>query len=471
MFGIFRGTGFNILTAISPVGMVLIAFLFLVGSTFVSPESYQVVVKEPNLMHMNWSLIGFISLTCLAFLAGFFLLGGNSGNSRLLKSSSGVDGNVNKLYHVFPLLAVAVLNVYSVMIMMKNTPGLLNLVLSANGNTAKQVIDTTGGLAGAQPLLIAMIWWAMGKHMVVFPNLKTTGAKVSAALIGSSLCLAVLISILKVARYEVIPLLVGSLIVYLVLSARRGTMDVKKLTAIGLSCLVAVVAIFIGFSLLRGNTSQGVEQNLYGYGPTAVNHLAAVIDGRLKFPYAGTGTYTLEFLSRAPFLYKFINFQAILGLPDPVMVFDSEFDATRQAGLNAAYNWVTAFGYYYMDLGAWYYPFFVLMGALACIFWKQALKGQTLGLVMYPFMAGTILLWMTSNAFTRAQLMTYIMMVVALAIYDQLFSRRQRNALQESLAARAQVNPSPRPEMALRRPAARPQLRPRPQPNRPETRR
>jgi oligosaccharide repeat unit polymerase len=470
MFGIFRGTGFNILTAISPVGMVAVAFLFLIGSTFVSPESYQVVLKEPNLMHMNWKLIGFISLTCAAFLAGFFLIGGNSGNNRLLRSGS-ADGNTNKLYHVFPLLVAAALNVYSVMIMMKNTPGLLGYVLSANGNTVKEVIDTSGGLAGAQPLLIAMIWWAMGKHMVVFPNLKTTGAKVSAALIVGGLSLAVLISILKVARYEVIPLLVGSLIVYLVMSARRGTMDAKKLMTIGVACVAGVVAIFIAFSFLRGNTSQGVEQNLYGYGPTAVNHLSAVIDGRLRFPYAGTGTYTFEFLSRAPFIYKFINFQALLGLPDPVMVFESEFSATREAGLNASYNWVTAFGYYYMDLGPWYYPFFVLMGALSCVFWKQALKGQTLGLVMYPFMAGTILLWMTSNAFTRAQLMTYMMMVVALIIYDQLFSRRQRNPLQESLAARAQVNPSPRPQMDVRRPAMRPQLRPRPQPNRPETRR
>ncbi len=476
MFGIFRGTGFNILTAISPVGMVIVAFLFLVGSTFVSPESYQVVLKEPNLMHMNGKLIGFIALTCLAFLAGFFMMGGNSGNSRFLRSGTATE-NVNKLYHVYPLLAAAALNLYSVMIMLKNTPGLIGFVLSANGNTAKQVIDTTGGMAGAQPLLIAMIWWAMGKHMVVFPNLKTTGAKVSAALIGGGLCLAVLISVLKVARYEVIPLLVGSLIVYLVMSARRGTLNARKLTTIGVSSIAAVVTIFIAFSLLRGNTSEGVEQNLYGYGPTAVNHLAAVIDGRLRFPYAGTGTYTFEFLSRAPFLYKFINFQALLGLPDPVMVFDSEFDATRQAGLNAAYNWVTALGYYYMDLGPWYYPFFVLLGALSCIFWKHALKGQTLGLVMYPFMAGTILLWMTSNAFTRAQLMTYLMMVAALAIYDQLFSRRARNALQESMAARGAINPSPRPQMDAQRPALRPQVRPqgrpqaRPQPPRSETRR
>jgi hypothetical protein len=423
--------------------MVLFAFVFMTGSTLISPESYQVVLKEPNLMYMNWRLIGFISLTCMAFLTGFFLIGGNAGNNRLLRTGTSSQ-NSNKLYHVFPLLVAAALNVYSAMIMLKNTPGLINLVLSANGNTAKEVIDTTGGLAGAQPLLIAMVWWAMGKHMVAFPNHRTTGAKVSAALIGGSLLVAVLISVLKVARYEVIPLLVGSLIVYLVISARRGTLDVKKLTTIGISSLAAVVAIFIAFSLLRGHNSQGVEQNLYGYGPTAVNHLAAVIDGRLHFPYGGSGTYTFEFLSRAPLLYKFINFQELLGLPDPFTVFQSEFDATRQAGLNAAYNWVTAFGYYYMDLGPWYYPFFVLMGAISCIFWKQALKGQTLGLIMYPFMAGTILLWMTSNAFTRGQLMTYMMMVVGLGLYDMLFSSRRRNDLQESVIARGNLQQRPR---------------------------
>ncbi len=460
MFNMFRGTGLNVFTAVSPVGMVMVAYLICVASVMIPKDAYEAVMFEPNLMAGNGKLLFLYGMSCLSFLAGFFLMGGNARNASLAiqnKRRREKQALVqNKLYHLPPLITVAALNLFSMMLILKNTPGLIGLVLSGDGDVAKQVMDTTGGLAGVQPLLIAMVWWSMGKHMVVFENLNSPQARLSALCIASALLLAVLISVVKVARYEIIPLLVGSLIVYLVMKATSGKINVRKLVTLSAIAAVGMIVIFMAFSLLRGNTSEfQMQRTLYGYGPASFNHLVAVLEGRLVFPYAGTGTYSFAWLSNAPFIYKIVNFQALLGLPDTTSVFLSEFDATHQAGLARSFNWVTAFGYYYQDWGLWTYLFMAILGALTCIFWKKAIKGETTGLVLYPFAAGSILLWFAFPVFTRPQLATYLMAIVALTIYDALFSKRRRDHLKERMFARAapareRIALHPRPEMTTR---------------------
>ena len=387
-------------------------------------------MHEPDMMFLNLNLISFYAATCLCFLAGFFLLGGNSRNRHLIKAAAAQAAvpvnNRNKLYHLPPLVIVATLNAMSIMMVLKNTPGLINLVLSGSGEAAKQALDATGGLAGVQPLLIAMIWWGMGKHMTTFPNLKTRAARLSAFVIGASIFLAAAIAVIKVARYEVMPLLAGCLIVYLIFSARSGVMSVKRFIGIGVGATIAVTLIFMAFSAIRGHTTDSeMNRSLYGYGPTSFNHLVAVLDGRLVFPEAHTGTYTFAWVSNPPFIYQFVDTQAWFGLPDAHDVFNGEFDATRAAGLQSAYNWITGPGYYLMDWGDWYYVFMVVLGGISCILWKLALRGETAGLILYPFMAGTILLWFGFAGFTKQQLTIYLMMIVFMGFYDRVFARRR----------------------------------------------
>ena len=466
VFNVFRGTGLNVTTALSPVGMVAVAYLFCIASVMIPKDAYEAVMHEPNLMAGNGKLLFMYGMSCLAFLAGFFLMGGNSRNQTLTaqynQRREKQAQTQNRLYHLPPLLVVGVLNLFSMVLIFKNTPGLMGLIMSGDGDVAKQTIDTTGGLAGVQPLLIAMVWWSMGKHMVVFDNLRSPQARVSALAIGGSLLLAVMISVVKVARYEIIPLLVGSLIVFLVMNAGRGKVNGRKLLVVAGIAGVAVIGIFMAFSLLRGNTSEfQMQRTLYGYGPASFNHLVAVLEGRLVFPYAGTGTYSFAWLSNAPFIYKIVNFQALLGLPDTAAVFQSEFDATERSGLARSFNWVTAFGYYYQDWGQWAYLFMAILGAFTCIFWKKAIKGETMGLVLYPFAAGSILLWFAFPVFTRPQLTTYLLAIVALTVYDMLFSQRKRDYLKERMFARGtpqrertpnreQVPLHPRPQMSQR---------------------
>jgi len=429
--------------------MTVVAFAFCAVCVLLPPVPYETYMHEPDMMFLNFNLIFFYAATCLCFLAGFFLLGGNSKNRSLIKAAA-AHGAVstqsrNKLYHLAPLVLVALLNAYSILMLLKNTPGLINLVLSGSGEAAKQALDATGGLAGVQPLLIAMIWWAMGKHMTMFPTLKSRPAKLSLFVISASIFLAIVIAVVKVARYEVMPLLAGCLIVYLIFSARSGLMSVKRFFGIAVGAVISVALIFMAFSAIRGHTTDSeMNRSLYGYGPTAFNHLVAVLDGRLVFPEAHTGTYTFAWVSNPPFVYQFLNTQAWFGLPDAREVFNGEFEATRAAGLQSAYNWITGPGYYLMDWGDWYYAFMVVLGGISCILWKLALRGETAGLVLYPFMAGTILLWFGFAGFTKQQLATYLMMIVFLGLYDRVFARRR--VFRPSAAVVAMNRPERTPE-------------------------
>jgi len=427
----FGGSGFNVLTLMSPVGAVAFAFAICLLCTVLPPAPYEKYMHEPDLMFGNLNLIGFYAATCLCFLAGFFFLaGGNARNRALVAGAAEAQSrsrrNANKLYHLPPLIIVAALNAFSMLMLLKNTPGLIGLVLSGSGEAAKQSLDATGGLAGVQPLLIAMVWWAMGKHMITFSDLKSEAAKLSAFVIGASILLAVAIAIVKVARYEVMPLLAGCLIVYLIFAARAGHISMARFLTIGIGATIGVTAIFIAFSAIRGHTTDAeMNRSLYGYGPAAFNHLAAVLDGSLIFPEAHTGTYTFSWVSNPPFIYQFLDTQKWFGLPDTRNVFQGEFDATQAAGLANAYNWITAPGYYLMDWGDWYYAFMVLFGGLSGFLWKWALKGATAGLILYPYLIGAILLWFSFPVFTRPQLATYLMMIVFLALYDKVFARRR----------------------------------------------
>ena len=116
-------------------------------------------------------------------------------------------------YYLYLLLAGVALNLYSLYVLMRNTPGAIDMIFSARAETLKASIDTSGGFTQAQPLLIGLIWLAIGKHMARFADLRSKKAWISLGLITVSVLLSVTLSLVKVARYEIMPLIFGMAIV------------------------------------------------------------------------------------------------------------------------------------------------------------------------------------------------------------------------------------------------------------------
>lgn len=411
--------------AISPIGAVVLAYVIYICSAAMPPDYYTSIVHEQDFMYGSLPLFGFYTLSCGAFLAGFLIL--NLGLNRYLQPVPADRPVLEKpgSYYLYLLLAGVALNLYSLYVLMRNTPGAIDMIFSARAETLKASIDTSGGFTQAQPLLIGLIWLAIGKHMARFADLRSKKAWISLGLITVSVLLSVTLSLVKVARYEIMPLIFGMAIVGAISLHRTERLRFWSLLIKSVGFAVVIGLIFVGFTLLRGaRNDDQLASGVVGYGPAAFNHLAAMLEGRFQFPYKGSGAYVLAFLSFIPFLHSLIDVQSLLHLPDLSLLINSEFAATRDSGLNGDYIWITAPGYYYSDLGEGVYLLLFAMGAWSALLWRQVRQGNAFAMVLYPFLLASVMMWFSFSMFTRPQLVTFLA-VGAIAYVFDLFRPRQ----------------------------------------------
>jgi len=413
----------NLVWLVSPPTIVAVAFLMLVLSICLSPDAYEIAAKEHDYMREDAPLLlKFYGAICLSFLVGYFA---TVLASRFVPKLAIFDNprvSAGKSSYLIPIFLGILLNLVSLAILIKNSPGVLGLIASGAGQKAKSAIDTTGGLSQAQPMLIGLVWWGMARHMAKFPTKRMPGATLSFIIVFSAFALSCTISLVKLARYELMPLFLGCFTIYILYAAKQGRANLAGLLLKSLGVTVLIVMVFAGMSALRGaKNSSEIVSTIIGYGPAAYNHLAVLLENHLTFPDSGHGLYAFAFTHSIPGLHKFS------GSDDLVSAFKSEFDATRASGLNANYIWVTAPGYYYADLHKAVYPFMAVMGGLSAVFWLEALKGRSLGLVMHPFTMGTILMWFSSGQFTRPDLTTLLGLCLVLTVFSFVFDSKPAN--------------------------------------------
>lgn len=442
-FGISAGLA---TIAVSPVGAIVLAYVTYLLCAAIPQNYYVLVLHEQDFMAGSAALFGFYSLACLAFLAGFLIVDRALAIYRPISAASEpAPVERSRFYYPYFLAAGIALNLYSLAIILRNTPGVFDLITSARGEELKASIDTTGGFTQAQPLLIGMIWLAIGKHMARFPNLRSKKALLSLLLIAVSMMLSIALSIIKLARYEIMPLLFGSAIVAFISLQRAGKLRLGPLLIKAAIFGAAIGFVFVGFTLLRGARDDSeVSSGIMGYGPAAFNHLAAMLEGRLVFPYRGSGAYVLSFLSFIPFLHSVIDVQAQLHLPDLSLVLSSEFVATKNSGLNGDYIWLTAPGYYYSDLGDAVHLLLAGMGAWSGLLWHQIRRGNAFALVMYPFLLATVMMWFSFSMFTRPQLVTFLAVGAVAWLADRLLAPRTvAQVVPVSVPAESVMTPQP----------------------------
>lgn len=399
---------------ISPYALVLLSYVIMLVSISMPADWYEQIVNEKNFMEFDSNTFIFYTLSCASCSLGLWLW------TVWVRPGQVSRQPVGSLYLLI-LVPIIALNAYSVLVILRNTPGLINLVLSGQGAVAKVTMDTTGALTGAQPLLIGAIFYAVGRHLGKYPRPGMPGAKFSMLMIVLAFFISVAISILKLARYEIMPLVIGIGVVYLTYSVQDGRFGVLGTIRRFSVYALGILGIFFFFSMLRGfANSDQLLLSLFGYGPASFNHLAILLDGGLNFPFGGTGTYAFTFLDQVPLLHNVIDFGAMFGVADTVQSLRSEFIATQEAGLNASFIWVTAPGYIYSDIGIFVFPYLVGIGALTGLFWRAMERRSAFGLVMYPFAAGTLAFWFSSNGMARPTIITYLGLALVLSAVEWL---------------------------------------------------
>ena len=162
---------------------------------------------------------------------------------------------------------------------------------------------------------------------------------------------------------------------------------------------------------------------LLGYTVVSYNRMAALLTGVMHYAYEGRGVYLVPLLvgdAKTDYLFHFAD---RFGWPTVLALWQTEFSSTSAAGLNPMFIWAGSFGYVYSDIG-WWTPFYwCLIGVLAGWLWKKMCTGRTVGVVLYPWIAYSILMWCGGNFIFRTNFLQYCEFAVALYFYDRFFLR------------------------------------------------
>ena len=410
---------------VSPYGLAMIAYLVFLFAWFFPPGLYTQYVHETDLMFFDSLTLVFYTACIAAFLVGVRA-------SRYLGASTPGDNERHVsvrsplLYLLLPLTASAAAGaIYLIKVGAKIN--FIALLATAQGGVIKAASGagqmSEGRWDESIPLLTVLLWWSLFRAM----QLGLKGARKVIFYLIFLLCLAVgiFIGVATVNRADLMPIILGTLVVYIYPKTRTANTKVIRLALMGAVSSVVAVATFLFLSFLRG--ALGVTlliTSLLGYTIVSYNRLAALLAGVMHYAYEGHGVYLVPaFLSDEKVNYVF-QLADRFGWPSSLALFQTEFLSTSAAGLNPAFIWAGAFGYVYSDLGWWTPLYWCLIGALAGWLWSKFCASRTVGLVLYPWISFTILMWCGGNFIFRTNFIQYCEFVVVLHIYDKLFLRR-----------------------------------------------
>ena len=407
----------------SPYGMTAAALLlFLVAFVF-PPALYSSHIQEPDFMFLDPASLVFFLLCTLGFLLGLMLVDFISPVHGFRYEKK--ETRVSPMWFILlPLIASTTLAVLSIILLLRNNDYLLQLVLAAEGEQIKSVggIELEGTIVQSTPALMGVIWWAIWRK----DQLHIRGWRRFA--VHSSIILATLAmltsSTLSLARGDVMPMFTGIVILFLLRKLIAGKL--KPLSALKFAAFFAgsIGALFVSFSMLRGSTGPDVLiGDILGYTIAAYNRLAAVLDGRLRYPFSGRGLYISGFVAFNNTFNKIFHVNQLFSWPDFDTVWRSEFEAVSSAGLNGRLIWSGAFGYAFSDL-RWAAPLLIFIyGLVTGWAWRLLKLGKTAGIVLYPWCAFCVLFWFGTNYLLDPRAVVLLLVAAALGLYEMLFVR------------------------------------------------
>jgi hypothetical protein len=406
--------------AVSPYGLALVSSAIFLLAWLFPPSAYSAYMEEPDYIFLNVTALALYSVCVMAFLLGVWLIDlffpvGGLRDEKLVYRLSPVT------FILVPLSLGLIFSVLSNVIIIRSTPDLLRLLLEQGGAELKTELQfqTPLGLAGVY--LIGIVWWATWRC----DQLDLRGGQRRMVKLFQYLATAsvVLTTILKLVRGELMPVITGVAIIYLL----RKSVHVRKQGAFAFKFFVifasSVLVLFLLASFVRGTTN--LTKDVFAYTIASYDRLAALLSGRLRYPYGGRGIYLFSFLGYNNMLNMIVPFRDILHWPSFMEYWQSEFRAMGPAGLSENAIWTGTFGYIYADIG-WFAPLFVFFEGVLCgVVWRSIKLGRPLGIVLYPWFAFCILFWFGMNSLLENKLLPLVLDVIGLSLYELLCLRRE----------------------------------------------
>ncbi len=225
-------------------------------------------------------------------------------------------------------------------------------------------------------------------------------------------CVFVLAALLSAKRNIMVRPLFGCMCVYLMYPAVRGFRRFSVAKGLGFAGLLAVLVLvlFIGLAYVRNGATSARESTaeILRYLICPYNTAAALIDGELEFPGAGTGSYWTQFLWKMPGTGDRLSNlrQSWLGPPAP-MGDQQRIEYLSEVGIRSG-TAITAFGATFVDFG-WFGPIaFFVAGVFAGLAWRSMRLGGIFGLCFYSAVAYSFVEWRANLLFPTPYFATHM---------------------------------------------------------------
>ncbi|MEG9431415.1 hypothetical protein [Terriglobus sp. ADX1] len=402
--------------AVSPYGLASISLaLFLIAWLF-PPGLYSSVMHERDLLFLEPQTFLFYLLCVAGFAAGFWIVCPKVIPMEVPTLKTRIPG---LLFLMLPLLFGMVQVARGFQQAFHNNPSLIEIMINQQAQDLKGV-DSNNDMAllmNAAPGLVALIWWTMWRYW----QLQLRGWKANAVrfMLVSAVLMATSAAILMVSRNQIMEMVAGMTVLYTLHREAEGRLSWRFIGTVA-SCLALGVTLLFGlFSFLRGSMSLDAQLNLLlGYSGASYNRLAALILGRLHYPFAGRGVYLSPFLSMNEPLHRIVPLQHVFRWPGFFDEWTSEFGAVERAGLNGSMIFLGTFGFIFCDLG-WFTPLWLMgYGIIYGGLWRSVRHSGVVGVLLYPFAAFCVLLWFGTNLLLDSWVIPFIRYALLLLVYE-----------------------------------------------------
>lgn len=401
-----------------PQVLLLAAVSLMVLFTLVPPALYERAIHEPDLMFANPVLYAF-----LAACAAMVWLGIRAGQAFAYRVPPRLRAVVRVpafVYLLLPVVAALALLLLTITTILRNDPMILALALSGEGQQVKDALAdaSQGTFSGSLPLAMGVAWWAWANYLQLSVRIRRLYRILLVSVVALLVAGLLFLAFLMMSRFVLMPTMFGLFLIYLrhavlVRGARIGGLMLR-----GLLAMAFLLFLFGLIALLRTSGTQGAVLASYlGYGPTSVNHLAALLDGR--FPLGMLDQYLRQenfgFIYKFPFTARLLDTEQVYAT-----AFQASFRATSVAGLNASYNWFTAWGEVWAGLG-WLTPVYLFFyGLLFARAWRGFTAGSISGLLLYPWLGFAVLFTFGFNFGASNFLSVLVLLSIILYVYSGL---------------------------------------------------
>jgi hypothetical protein len=407
---------------VSPYGLAAISYAFFLFCCLIPPSVYSHIIGEPDLMFLDPKTILFYSLCVMSFVAGVWLIGWLFPSSFIRRKTKTKISPTAFL--LVPLVVSIGATAISIFLLIKQHPEILILLLSQQSADLKQTLalDVEGGFTRPTYLLIGTIWWAFWRSRDL--DLRKWRRRLINLTLSIGVLAVIIMASVSLLRNLLMMVVCGLAILYAVRKTVNKELTGKLLLRGSLAMGVSAVLLFFATSFTRGTVdwSDHIYQ-ITGYTVASYNRLASLMNGGLRYPFAGRGIYLSYVVAYNHALNLILPLSSAMSPPEFLDLWGSEFDAVSRAGLNSGLIWSGTFGYIYSDLGWFSLPFVFSYGLLYGCLWRQLKRGAVIGVVLYPLLGYNVLEWWGTNGLLDQPLVLLIVIGITFICYEGLLVR------------------------------------------------